>query len=338
MKIVLAASIFPPEIGGPATYAAGLKESLEQMGHHVQLEVFSALKGYPSGVRHLVYTWRLFRAAGSADAVIAFDPITTGLPAAIVHLVRRTPTIARIGGDFIWERHVERTGSLVPLPRFYEDRRLWSAKDRALFRVVQFVLGRIDVAFSSEWQKDIWQKAYALRANHVHIVENAIPPREAAIEPKDKHFLHYGRALALKNTPRLRRAIARVQETQPDIEIEEGALPQEKLLERIKSGYTVALPSISDVTPNYILDAIRFGKPFLLTKYSGYAERFKAMGAIVDPESEEDIVRGVRDLLDHDRYVRMCEAIAAYTEVRTYERIALEFLTALKLSDGSLSR
>ncbi len=336
MKIVLAASIFPPEVGGPATYAAGLKDALEKMGHTVDLHVFSALK-LPTGMRHIVYTYRLLRAARGADLLIAFDTLTTGLPAAIVRRVYAVPTVARIGGDFIWEHYVERTGELIPLPLFYKRRDRWSGKERFLFRITQFVLQSIDVAFSSTWQKDLWSEVYTLGQSRVHIIENAILPKVGSADPERKLFLHFGRKIRLKNSTAFRRAFDHVLRAHPEIVLEEGMVPQSELLERMKKAYAVALPSISDVTPNIILDAIRCGKPFLLTKHSGYATPFQDFGVLVDPLDEESMAQGIERLLDPVEYERKRTAIAAFSRVRTYEDIAKEFLTSAR-HDARLSQ
>ncbi len=325
MKIVLAASIFPPEIGGPATYAAGLKDAFEKRGHSVDLQVFSAVK-YPSGIRHIVYTYRLLRASRGADLLIAFDTLTTGLPAAIVWHVRGVCTVARIGGDFIWERHVERTGDLIPLPSFYEQQEKWTGKERLLFRITQFVLQSVHVAFSSVWQKRIWDEAYVLDEEHTHVIENAMQSKLEGEEAIQKNFLHYGRQIKLKNSAAFRRAFERARAKYPEITLEEGTLPHDEIITRMRKAYAVALPSISDVSPNFILEAIRCGKPFLLTQHSGYAEPFKDLGVIVDPLSEESMVQGIERLLDASEYERLRRNIAAFTEVRTYEDIAREFL------------
>jgi glycosyltransferase involved in cell wall biosynthesis len=326
MKIVLAASIFPPEIGGPATYAKGLADALVRAGHAVVPVIFSSYLRYPSGIRHLCYASVLFRASRDADLVIAFDVLTTGLPAAIAHRATRVPTVARIGGDFIWERYVEETGDRRPLPLFYEQPRKWRLKDRVLKQLIEFVIGSIGIVFSSVWQRDLWSRYYRLDRARTHVIENEFPISERGIPALQKNFLHYGRQLALKNTPALREAFQRVQARHPEITLEEGSLSRSELLERIRGGYAVVLPSISDVTPNYILDALRFGKPFLLTTYSGYAEKFKECGALVDPLSVESIAAGLEQLLNVEEYARMESAIAALHEVHTYDDIAREFL------------
>jgi glycosyltransferase involved in cell wall biosynthesis len=329
MKIVLATSIYPPEIGGPATYSAALKSALEKLGHEVDLQVFSSVR-YPSGIRHWIYTQRLLRAARGASLVIAFDALTTGLPAAIVHRVTGVRTVARIGGDFIWERYVERTGEPLPLPHFYERREKWGGKERFLFRLTSFVLDSIDAVFTSAWQKEIWAKHYALDQARTHVIDNAIEPKLLCVAPERKNFVHFGRDIKLKNTAAFARAFEAVRATHPEISLEAGALPRTEMLDRMMRCYAVVLPSISDVTPNYILESIRAGKPFLLTKYCGYAERFKDMGVIVDPLSESDMARGIERLLVPAEYERMSRAIAAFAEERSYETIAHEFLALVK--------
>ncbi|MBI5645195.1 glycosyltransferase family 4 protein [Candidatus Kaiserbacteria bacterium] len=326
MKIVLAASIYPPEIGGPAFYAANLKEALEKQGHTVSLAIFSRYKSLPSGFRHLRYLFELMRSARGSNLIIAFDPLTVGFPAAIVGLFMQTPVVVRVGGDFIWERHIERTGGLIPLSSFYLDRQKWNTKEKLLLIIIRWVLARSQIAFSSQWIRDIWQPAYRFDTKDAHVIENAIPSKVESLPHKRKNFLFYGRQIQLKNARAFRRAFVSAKSRFPAIELEEGLLPQNELMQRMQSCYAVVLPSISDVTPNYILDAIRCGKPFLLTKYSSYAGEFKDYGVVIDPLSEDDMVRGISELADDASYAKYHQRLATFSRVRTYDDIAREFL------------
>jgi glycosyltransferase involved in cell wall biosynthesis len=150
-------------------------------------------------------------------------------------------------------------------------------------------------------------------------------------QPVRKNFLFYSRQIPLKNHAAFRRAFAQAQRTHPDIELEEGMVPHEELMRKIKNCYAVVVPSISDVAPNYVLDAIRFGKPFLLTKYSGYAERFKDYGVIVDPLDEADMARGIEELAKPEVYERLQKRITAFSERHTFDDIAREFLALLRV-------
>ncbi len=335
MKIVIATGIFPPEIGGPAFYSKNLSEALINQGHDVRVVLYGSLKTLPSGLRHLLYTFKLIRYAFGAHAIIAFDTYSVGLPAAIASIITRTPVIIRIGGDFIWEMYTERTGDLLPLPAIYSERGRWGSKERFIFRVQQWVIPRVNLAFSCEWIRDIWKDVYKFDAVQAHVIENPIPPKLESKRPTRKNFAFYTRQIALKNNEAFRQAFTRAKNLHPDIELEEGMVPKDELMRRMQECYAVVLPSISDVTPNYIIDAIRCGKPFLLTKHSGYAERFKDYGVIVDPQSEEDMTRGVMALCEEKTYHMYKERIDAFKEVRTFDDIAQDFVAIIEPSRAS---
>ncbi|QQG37903.1 MAG: glycosyltransferase family 4 protein [Candidatus Kaiserbacteria bacterium] len=334
MKICLAANIFPPEVGGPAPYAAALRDALEQGGHEVRVVAFSRYLSVPTGLRHLLYTIALFRATRGVDGIIAFDVITVGLPSVIVSFVRRMPVVARVGGDFLWERYVEQTGDLVPLPAFYAHKDRWRTSDRFLKTIASFVLGHVRVAFSTQWIANLWQQEYGLEASNVRVIENALPPRTESAAPLKKNFLLYGRAIKLKNVEAFTRAFEAARKNFPDIELECGKIAQENLQAKIRASYAVAVPSISEVSPNTVIDAIRAGKPFLLTKHSGYAQRFGDLGVIVDPLDERDMQRGIEALVDPDTYRKYADRILAVKETRTYKDIASEFLRLLTESSS----
>ncbi len=329
MRIVIATGIYPPDIGGPALYAEGVKNSFENEGHSAPVVLYGSLRSFPTGVRHLLYAAKLLYVARKADAIIAFDTYSTGVPATLVALALRIPVIVRVGGDFVWESYVERTEKLVPLPHFYEHLPRLGMRERVAFRLVRWMLTHAELAFNTRWLLDIWQPVYGFPFERAHIVENAIGERFAA-EESDHTLLFYGRSLALKNGSAFRRAFAHARRRGLPLTLEARIVPHDKLIERIRRAHAVVIPSISDVAPNTIIDALRCGKPFLLTKYSGYAEKFKEYGIIVDPLDEEDMTRGMEALADPKTYKELCARIAQFTEVRTYDDVAEDFLGLLQ--------
>ncbi len=327
MKLVIATGIFPPEVGGPAIYSKSLAEALGAQGHDVRVVLYGTLKSWPTGLRHLMYCMKLIRHSFGARAIIAFDTYSVGLPATLASIITRAPVIIRIGGDFIWEMYSERTGDLLPLPHIYSERNRWGSKERLIFRIQNWVIPRVNLAFSCTWIRDLWQTVYTIDPVHAHVIENPIPPKLTSKNPVRKNFAFYTRQIALKNHTAFRRAFTRAKNIHPDIELEEGMVSREDLMRRMQECYAVVLPSISDVTPNYIIDAIRCGKPFLLTKYSGYAERFSEYGVIVDPLSEEDMTRGIMALAEPKTYDMYKKRLAEFSEVRSFDDIAREFLS-----------
>ncbi len=326
MKVVIATGIFPPEVGGPAFYSKSLSEALSAQGHDVRVVLYGTLKSWPSGLRHALYCFKLMRHAFGATSIIAFDTYSVGLPAVVAGMLMRVPVTIRIGGDFIWEMYTERTGDLIPLTEIYHERGRWDSKERFIFRVQRWVIPRATLAFSCAWIRDLWKDVYSFDDTQTSVIENPIPQKLESKKPLRKNFAFYTRQIALKNNDAFRRAFNRAKNVHPDIELEEGMVPKDDLMRRMQECYAVVLPSISDVTPNYIIDAIRCGKPFLLTKYSGYAERFKEYGVIVDPLSEEDMTRGIMALAEEKTYDIYKKRLAEFDTVRTFDDIAREFI------------
>jgi glycosyltransferase involved in cell wall biosynthesis len=326
MRIVIATGIYPPEVGGPALYAQGVKESLERSGHEVLVTLFGTLRKYPPGVRHILYAIRLFNASRGATAIFAFDTYSVGVPAAFIAMLRRIPVVIRVGGDFVWESYVERTHDLVPLSDFYHTPRALNFNERLATILVHWMLNNAQLAFNTAWLVDIWRTPYEIDPARAHIVENVVGERMVGALAAERSILLFGRQIALKNHEAFKAAFSRAHAAGADVVLVEGIVPHAELLEKIRTCYAVAIPSISDVAPNSIVDALRYGKPFLLTKYSGLAEKYSSMGIIVDPLDEVDMERGVREIADPIVYARLCANIAAYTEVRTYGDVAREML------------
>ncbi len=110
MNILVATGIYPPEIGGPATYTVLLEKELPQHGYAVFALPFSVSRHLPKFVRHLDYAWKLWKKAGEANVIFAQDVVSVGLPAFIVARLRRKTFFVRVPGDYAWEQAVQRYG------------------------------------------------------------------------------------------------------------------------------------------------------------------------------------------------------------------------------------
>ena len=329
MKIVIATGIYPPEVGGPSYYAQGLAEALRAAGHDAPVVTYGLLKVLPTGIRHLAYMFRLAPRLIGADAVVALDTFSVALPAVLLARLFRIPVIVRTGGDFVWEHYLERTGDLLPLVRFYGEHKPLSLKERIIFALTRSALSHAFVVFSTELQRDVWQKPYGLALGRTGIIGNAVDGPLSPEEPRVKNFLWHVRPIAMKNGERLHAAFARARVKHPDITLEEGLISKQELLERMKSCYAVVLPSITEISPNYILDALRFKKPFIMDKYSGFAGWLGPYGTLVDPLDRNDIVRALEALAEPAGYEEALQKAAAFSYVRTYEDVARDFLELL---------
>lgn len=330
MRIVIATGIYPPEPGGPAYYALHLSEALRAQGHKVRVVTYSRLKRLPMGVRHLAYALRLFPRVLGADVVLALDTFSVALPAVLVAPLAGVPVVIRTGGDFLWEQYVERTGDMLPLPRFYAVHRPLTRKERIIFALTRFVLARATIVFSTRFQRDIWIPAYGLAQAKTRIIENAIAKRFEPVAPERKEFLWFTRGIRFKNEAMLREAFAKAKRTVPEIELVTGTVPQGELIERMRRCYAAILPSLSEISPNYVLDAIRCGKPFIQTKYSEFATQYADLGLVCDPLSSDDIAAQIVKLCDRAVYDELSRRIAAFPLERTYAQVADDFVALFR--------
>ncbi|MBI2524259.1 glycosyltransferase family 4 protein [Candidatus Peregrinibacteria bacterium] len=242
MKVVLATGIYPPDIGGPATYVRELARELARQGIGVCVVTYAREKsetewdviciskfGGP-----LLRWWRYARAlkkhAADAEVVIAFSLVSVGVPLWLSGLRKpfdkaqgKPKLILRLGGDFLWERYTDLGGGLG-LREWYESR-FWQIVGSLARWLAGSLLQTFDhVVFSTRFQEEIYEKHYRGLPEHL-VIENALsaptpgPSPAAAARPdavgrgegRTKHapfrLLFMGRFVAFKNLPSLLRAM-----------------------------------------------------------------------------------------------------------------------------------
>ncbi len=124
MRLVIATPLYPPESGGPATYAHLLETELPKRGWEVEVVKFFEVRHLPKIVRHIAYTYRVYQAAKSADAILALDPVSTGFPTHWAAHLARKPYYVKIVGDYAWEQGTQRFGIRSSLDTFVTERHL----------------------------------------------------------------------------------------------------------------------------------------------------------------------------------------------------------------------
>lgn len=108
--VLIATPLFPPEIGGPATYSKLLSEYLPEQGIVVRIAKFADVRHLPKIVRHLAFFFRVWSQARLCHLVYAQDPVSVGLPAMLAARLARKPYVLKIVGDYAWEQGVQRFG------------------------------------------------------------------------------------------------------------------------------------------------------------------------------------------------------------------------------------
>lgn len=337
MKILIATGIYPPSIGGPATYAKNIRDIWQSQGHDVRVATFTYERSLPTGLRHIAYLLKVLCRGFDADMIVVLDTFSAALPAMLASRLMGKEYIIRTGGDFLWEAYVERTGQRVLLSRFYDmTANNWSLRERLIFKLTRAVLRRAKgVIYSTEWQRGIFEEAYNLDSKRSSIVENMYGRKEAPCEQPNRTFIAGNRRIKLKNIPAVESAFREAREEAarlnlPEISLDLNHYAHAEFLEKIRCAYAVMVVSLGDISPNTVLEALRFNVPCIVTKENGLNERIKEHVLLVDPLDTRDIKEKIVWLADPKNREEMVEKIAGMNYVHTWEDIAGEIIDVWK--------
>ena len=213
-KIIFAAGIFYPDVGGPAIHTKKIAEALAAdrwavevvaYGDYAQSEIFPfkvrrVSRSYYGPVRWLIYFLKIFIASFGARVIYAFDPSAAGLPAFLAAKILRKRFVIRIGGDPIWERVVENGKRFLPLKEYYEKNYYFQDKP-ALFKAIRWMVKRADaVVVYSSFFKDFYCRYYGVNPEKITIILNPVAAIEkSATWNEEPTFLFAGRFVAYKN-------------------------------------------------------------------------------------------------------------------------------------------
>ncbi len=135
MRIVIAAGIFPPDIGGPATYAAAFADYCVSQKIEVVVICFSDTEGMDTShgyavhrisrgtsksITYLRYLLTLIRLSWRSGLIYAQGPVAGGVQALIARVMTGTSYVVKVTGDYAWEQGVGRYGMDMSIDRFQQ--------------------------------------------------------------------------------------------------------------------------------------------------------------------------------------------------------------------------
>lgn len=332
MRILIATGIYPPEIGGPSEYAKNLKKVWTDLGNIVSVSVFSRWNYLPTGIRHLFYFLSILSKVSMSDFVLVLDTFSSALPAVLASKLFSKKIILRTGGDFLWEWYVERTDDLVPLREFYKSRiDKFTLKEKIVFFLTKFILNNVDaIIWSTDFQKEIFIDPYKLHNQKHFIVENYYGSSHSSENPKTKNFIASSRIAKLKNGKMLKDIFDNILIKNEDIILDRTQVSHDDLMVKLQNCYAVIVASITEISPNTVIESISFGKPFIVTKEVGIYSRIKEVAIFIDPYDPKDILDKVLWLSIPENYDNQVKKIKSFNFVHTWNNIAEEYLDVYK--------
>lgn len=189
MKILIAADIFPPESGGPATYSVTLANELVKQGVEVKIVSLNPdgdtritqntyhVTQRNKALRYVNYLWLLFKHAKDVDVVYAMGPVNAGLPALLVARIRRKKFVVKVVGDYAWEQGIQRFGVTELMDEFQQKQ--YGGAIRLLRSIESFVTGAADqVITPCAYLKRIVE-GWGVPASKIEVIYNAVSVQTA---------------------------------------------------------------------------------------------------------------------------------------------------------------
>lgn len=295
MKLLIATPLYPPEIGGPATYARLLEEGLPKKGVEVELVKFSDVRHLPKIVRHYAYYRRVLRAARSADAVLALDPVSVGLPAMKAAKKAGKPFLVKIVGDYAWEQGRQRFGITTTLDEFVKETSV-PLPVRILRRIQTYVAQNASkIIVPSLYLKKIVM-TWNISDDHIEVIYNSIelPASLKAVErPGGFLIVSSGRPVPWKGFEAIKQVVA----CEPEwyFFLAEG-LPHSEALGWVKAADVFVLNSSYEGLSHALLEAMMLGTPIVATSVGGNPELIQdgETGLLIPPGDTEALYRALK--------------------------------------------
>ena len=259
MRIVIAAGIFPPDIGGPATYAYELATALHAAGHSITVITFGdPAMQHDSPFRVIVigrgnklfsyfrYFVTLLQRSKNADCIYAQGPVAGGLHAAWVSRLRGVPYVVKITGDYAWEQAAIDPRFSVSIDAFQKSAGAISQRIRVLRGIQRFVANHArKVIVPSQYLKRM-VTGWRGRDQGIVVIYNAAPELPADIDgmsllERDPIVVSVGRLVPWKGIDTVIRIWPRIKERVQNAQlIIVGDGPDRQRLQKLAS-------SVSDI-------------------------------------------------------------------------------------------
>ncbi len=291
LKVLICAGIYPPDIGGPATYSKLLFDELPKRGVGVKVLSFSAVRHLPKIIRHFVYFFKVLNMGKRVDVIYAQDPVSVGLPAMLAAKILRKKFILKIVGDYAWEqmqvknekrKTKNENAKFITLEEFQTEKYDFKTELR---REIQKCVAKnaSKIIVPSQYLKNIVLK-WGIDENKIKVIYNAFEARDLKETKKELRkkldlsgtiLISAGRLVPWKGFDKLIEIMPEILKEIPDANlIIMGSGPEENVLKlkikNLKLEERIFL--LGQLPHNDVLKYLKAGDIFILnTGYEGFS-------------------------------------------------------------------
>lgn len=345
MKILITTGIYPPEVGGPATYTALVEKELPKHGIEVKVLPFRVVRHLPKVIRHLSFFFKVLKIGFKMDLLYTQDPVSVGFPTMLASKILGKPFLVRIPGDYAWEQATQRYGVREGIEEFQH-------KSYG-FRVGFIRLIQKKTAYWAD--KIITPSKYFGRLislwnpnkNNVVTIYNGIDLSTMDSDRKDvyepKTMISAGRLIALKgfdflisnmeNLPEWKLFIAgegperdKLRNLVESKGLTErvfllGVLQRDNLLSLIKKSEIFVLNSSFESFSFQVVESMRCGTPVIATKVGALNEIIEdgRSGLLIEPKNKQQFLDALRRFENLDFRRKIVESAFKKSELFSIE-------------------
>lgn len=313
IRVLVATGIFPPDIGGPATYSKSLLDELPKRGISVKVLSFGSVRRLPKIIRHFAYFLHVLSLGRGIDIIFAQDPVSVGLPSLLAAKILRKKFLLKVVGDYAWEQWQQNSKGqrsrvkFTTLDEFQNQKFDFVTELRR--KVQKFVVGQAKlVIVPSNYLKKI-VGIWDVDQNKIKVIYNEFEVPESSVSKEDarRKLGLSGSVLvsAGRNVPW--KGFQTVRDIMPEIthQFSNAKLfifhnePKENLFLYLCAADVFVLNTAYEGFSHQILEAMAFGVPVVSTNIGGNPEivRDGENGFLVGFNDKEALKNKIIELL-----------------------------------------
>jgi len=192
MRICIVSGIFPPDIGGPATYLLNICKKISDSGHKISVITFGDeyidfpfpvqkfSRKIPPFIRLLLAFIKIIKLRKEIDIIFTLGgPWDSGIPGLLAKIILGKPMVTKVTGDIAWER--ARIKHLIDDGIEEFQIRRYSIEVEFFRWIQDFVVKKADrVVVPSNYLKSIVE-GWGIPSHKIDIIYNAIKEEDFTI-------------------------------------------------------------------------------------------------------------------------------------------------------------
>ena len=335
LNILICTGIYPPDIGGPATYSKLLFDELPKREIGVNVLSFGEVRHLPKIIRHFVYFLKALRMGRKADMIFAQDPVSVGLPAMTASKILGKKFVLKVVGDYAWEQYSAKCQHFIT-PEEFQGKR-FDFKTELRRKIQRYVAKNAKrIIVPSNYLKNIVLK-WGIAEEKIKVIHNAFEVSvlsETKEEARKKLglagtiLISAGRLVAWKGFGALIEIMPEILKSIPDAKLyiigsgpelvnckqqianrklEEkifmlGQVSHDDMLKYLSAGDVFVLNTGYEGFSHFLLEAVAMEIPIITTKVGGNVELIEdgKDGILTEYNNKEELKKKIIELAKNE--------------------------------------